>query len=201
MDQHYKPLYEELIKEENFKKIMDLRSFYDDVLKPEIIIDFWKAVENKIQEECKFRDDLKGWKSQFLDDSIIYFYKEDWVSSNKEYTDDPTPFSIVWKQLDGKPFYCILIDKRVLLEYDKVRNLCPDFKIDGIALQYKDRNYIAWNYYNQILNFQAQSTLYDFLPSKREDRVNEFAKILIDLGKGCESYINSLINSNNFKIY
>lgn len=194
MDDHYKALFEELTQEDNFKKLMDLRSFYDDVIKPGLINAFWSKVHEKLKEDSNI---MKGWKSMFLDKSTIYLYKTSWIVYESQ--DDPTPFAIVWKQLDGKPFYGVWIDPRVKSVFEKYRTTKELPIFNGRKLQRTDSNYIVWSYYNDSLNFQAQDSLFDFLPSKCENKANEFAKISIELGKAYEKYIDELIDTNEFK--
>jgi hypothetical protein len=80
MENYEKELYAKLSTPENFTNVLKLQHFFERVLKPEILKDFWFEVRKQLQLRIETDKDFEDW-AVFMDDSLddgLYFYKKSW---------------------------------------------------------------------------------------------------------------------------
>lgn len=189
-------LINQLLKTENFEKLMKLRSFYDDDLKPLIKARFWDEMEVQVRRMID-HGELAEWDIDRTS-SVFFIYKKQWEIDNNQF-DKRYAFGLGWNHIDGgsksRLYYGICANSNL----KNIESLCEKLESAKCPLKLtidsKSISFPAWYYHNNY-NFEEQNTLVKFLPSYVEERVKEFIAVLVSLKDSYSAILDGFVYKN-----
>lgn len=192
MNQHEAEIYNFFTTEANFANMYNVSKHYEKI-KPKLLSDFWKAVEDKLIDKISALPN-KGWytkRQEKLDSNVskLFLYKSNWANK-----DNYPVIAFAYESLTGNPFYGLFINRGEHKIYN-LEEISASARRLVVRSDNTSNNWWSFFYYSS-LNFNKLESLVKILPANRDVLVQSFADELFNLALKHQLELDNIILAN-----